>query len=129
MRAVVLALALPLAFAFVVLAGIFDLNGEQWAWWRSAAWAGAALIVVAAILWPRLRSVGGSGAICSSLLAAVLVGAVLIGVSVWVMARRYSDPYGGSFFWPRALAVIAFVGLALIVVSVAVCCGARHRGV
>jgi hypothetical protein len=33
------------------------------------------------------------------------------------MSDRYSDPYNGDLFWPHALAVLAFVGLAVAVVA------------
>jgi hypothetical protein len=35
------------------------------------------------------------------------------------MARGYSDPYAGTLFWPHTLAVLAFIGLAVVVASVA----------
>src|SRR5262245_38049607 len=50
-------------------------------------------------------------------LAGALFGAALIGTSVWVMAHLYSDPYSGDLFWPHTLAVLAFVGLVVVVVS------------
>jgi hypothetical protein len=34
------------------------------------------------------------------------------------MARRYSDPYSGALFWPHALALVAFAGMALVTASV-----------
>ena len=50
----------------------------------------------------------------------------LLAASVAVMADRYSDPYSGNLFWPHALALTAFAGLALVLVSVALWTGGAH---
>ena len=49
--------------------------------------------------------------------AGALLGAALLVSSLLLMAHSYSDPYSGDLFWPHALAVLALVGLALVVVG------------
>ena len=50
----------------------------------------------------------------AGVVGALLGGALILG-SLWLMAHNYSDPYDGDLFWPHALAVLAFAGLALVV--------------
>jgi hypothetical protein len=117
-RATSLGLGIAAALGLWVLGSIFDLNGQQWGWWRSAAYAESGLVLLAASLratsrvpLPRSRP--------PAVVAGAFVGAALVALSVVVMARHYSDPYSGPLFWPHALAVIAFVGLTLVLVGVA----------
>ena len=120
MRATAVVVGIPIAAGLFVLGSIFDLNGQQWGWWSGAARAGAGLVLIAAVFWSRLtrvtRKVGGDR---SAALAGGVSGAALVAVSVVVMARGYSDPYAGTLFWPHTLAVLAFIGLAVVVASVA----------
>jgi hypothetical protein len=125
MRATSLGLGIAAALALWVLGSIFGLNGHQWAWWSRAAYAEGGLVLLAAALRSasRLRL---PHARAGAAVTGALVGVALVSLSVIVMARRYSDPYAGALFWPHALAVIAFVGLALVVIGAAL--GARqHR--
>lgn len=119
MRVMAIVVGIAAATGLLVLGSIFGLNGQQWSWWSWAAWMGAGLVLIAAVARSALRVAPTSRAARSARLAGGLVGAVLVSVSVFVMAHRYSDPYSGALFWPHTLAVTAFVGLALFVVSVA----------
>jgi hypothetical protein len=51
----------------------------------------------------------------------------LVAVSMTVMAKRYSDPYGGPLFWPHALAALALLGFLVAVASVAMAGGRDRR--
>jgi hypothetical protein len=124
MRATAVVVGIPIAAGLVVLGSIFDLNGQQWNWWSGAARAGAGFVVVAAVFWSRLtRLTQRAGGGRSVALAGGVSGAALVVLSAVVMARGYSDPYGGALFWPHALAVAAFIGLAIVVVSAAATTG------
>jgi drug/metabolite transporter (DMT)-like permease len=127
MRATTVGVGGVLAVGLVYLGAIFGLNGEQWQWWRWAATAGAGLVLVAALLPPRARFgvLPESGRAAAA--AGGALGAALVAVSVTVMAHRYSDPYSGPLFWPHALAAIAFLGLLIGLVSVALAAGRRDR--
>jgi hypothetical protein len=48
---------------------------------------------------------------------AATVGLLLLGGSLALMARRYSDPYAGSLFWPHVLALLGLLGLDLLVLA------------
>ena len=97
--------------ALFVLGGLFGVNGEQWGWWQWAAWAGGAVALVAAVSPPKLAP--------RPALGCALSGATIVAASTAVMAGGYSDPYHGPLFWPHALAVLAFVGVAALVGGVA----------
>lgn len=120
MRATAVVVGVAVAAGLFVLGSIFDLNGQQWDWWSGGARVGAGLVLIAAVFWSRLRRLALQwGADRFVALAGGVSGAALTTASVVVMARGYSDPYGGALFWPDALAVVAFIGLAIVVVSVA----------
>src|SRR6266446_487706 len=115
MRVTAVGVGIAAAVGLFMLGSIFGLNGEQWAWWRWAAWSGAALVLIAAVIRSTLRVALRPRGERSAPLAGGLSGAALLTVSVLVMAHRYSDPYSGALFWPHTLAVLAFIGLALVV--------------
>jgi hypothetical protein len=46
-------------------------------------------------------------------------GLAVVVVSVVIMARRYSEPYGGPLFWPHVLACLALAGFVVALTSVA----------
>jgi hypothetical protein len=120
-------LGVAAAIGLWVLGSIFGLNGHQWAWWRSAAYAESGLVLILASLGSTSRVVP-MPRFCPRVVAAgAFVGAALVAVSVAVMARRYSDPYSGALFWPHALALVAFVGLALVAASVVTLSGRWRR--
>jgi hypothetical protein len=128
MRATTVGVGVVLAVGLVYLGAIFGLNGEQWQWWRWAATAGAGLVLVAALLPSRARFAvlpPESGRAAAA--AGGALGAALVAVSVTVMAHGYSDPYSGPLFWPHALAAIAFLGLLIGLVSVALAASRRDR--
>jgi hypothetical protein len=127
MRATTVAVGVVVAVGLVVLGGIFGLNGDQWHWWRWAATTGAIVVLVAALLPSRARLAVAPGSSRSAAAAGGVLGLALIAVSLTVMAKRYSDPYGGPLFWPHTLAAIAFLGLLITTVSVAMGAGGRAR--
>jgi cytosine/adenosine deaminase-related metal-dependent hydrolase len=117
MRILLAACGLVAAVVFVALAGVFDLNGGQWDWWRDASWAAAVaslVLAVRAALRVRTRVARPRAAHALGLLC----GSIAVGVSVDVMARRYSDPYAGPLLWPHVLAVVAFAGVVVVIGSV-----------
>jgi hypothetical protein len=119
-RATAAVVGISVAAGLFVLGSIFDLNGQQWDWWSAAARAGAGLVLIATVFWSRLRRLTlRLGADRSVALVGGVSGGALTVVSAVVMARSYSDPYADALFWPHALAVVAFIGVAIVVVSVA----------
>jgi hypothetical protein len=127
MRLMALVVGVAAAIGLLMLGAVFGLNGQQWAWWGWAAWAGAGLVLTAAVVRSTFRVTLTSGGARSARLAGGLFGAALVTASVLVMAHRYSDPYSGALFWPHTLAIIAFIGLALVVVSIALSTGHPDR--
>lgn len=127
MRVAAVGVGIAGAFGLFMLGSIFGLNGQQWAWWRWAAWTGAGLVLIAAVVRSTLRVAPPSGGERSARLAGALSGATLVTASVLVMAHRYNDPYSGALFWPHTLAIVAFIGFALVVVSVASWTGDPNR--
>src|SRR3954454_330306 len=127
MRAATVGGGVVLAVCLVYLGAIFGLNGEQWQWWRWAATAAAGLVLIAALLPSRARVAVMPGGSRSAAAVGGVLGAVLVAVSITMMAKRYSDPYSGPLFWPHALAALAFVGLLIGVVSVTMAVGGRER--
>jgi hypothetical protein len=127
MRATTVGVGGVLAVGLVYLGAIFGLNGEQWQWWRWAATAGAGLVLVAALLPSRARFAVLPESSRAAAAAGGALGAALVAVSVTVMAHGYSDPYSGPLFWPHALAAIAFLGLLIGLVSVALAASRRDR--
>jgi hypothetical protein len=107
---------LAFALLLVVAGAIFGLNGEQWAWWTVASWAGALVVLVGAAAKGLQIAGSGSGSGHIGAIGALIGTALPIGC-LWLMSDRYSDPYNGDLFWPHALAVLAFVGLAVAVVA------------
>src|SRR6266536_1268637 len=107
----------------------FDLWIERAAvgWWRWAAWTGAGLVLIAAVVRSTLRVAPPSGGERSARLAGALSGATLVTASVLVMAHRYNDPYSGALVWPHTLAIVAFIGFALVVVGVVSLTGDPNR--
>jgi hypothetical protein len=126
-RIVLAAWGLAGAVAFVALAAVFDLNGGQWDWWRNASWAAAvASFVLALRAARRIRTPVARPRAAHAL--GLLGGSIAAGVSVGVMARRYSDPYAGPLLWPHVLAVVAFAGVVVAIGSVvALLEGGRRR--
>ena len=115
--AVVFLGGLAAAIGLLVLSALFGLNGEQWDWWAWASWAGAIVVVSGAAFGSMQLAASGPGRAERTGWAAGLFGAALVVVSLSLMAHVYSDPYSGDLFWPHALAVVAFIGLALLVAS------------
>jgi hypothetical protein len=114
------------AVVLVALGGVFGLNGGQWGWWRDASWAAAVASLVLA-----LRAARGVRAPVARPRAAhalgMLCGSIAAGASVGVMARRYSDPYGGPLLWPHVLAVVALAGVVVAVGSAVALLEGRAR--
>jgi peptidoglycan/LPS O-acetylase OafA/YrhL len=127
MRATTAGVGVVVAVGLVYLGAVFGLNGEQWQWWRWAATAAAGVVLVAALLPSRARSAVLPGRSRFAAVAGGAIGVALVAVSLTVMAERYSDPYGGPLFWPHALAAIAFLGLLIAVVGVAMGAGRPDR--
>jgi len=99
--------------ALLVLGFVFGLNGLQWDWWRWASWIGATVVLVASVRASR-HPPGTVSGLGRTLAAA---GILLVVTSTGVMEKKFSDPYGGSQLWPRALACIALTGLVVVTVS------------
>jgi hypothetical protein len=106
------------AFVLYFVGAAFGVNGTQWNWWRADSWI-AAVIVLAATTWtvwridrPLELRLAASRPV---LYLAALAGGATIGVSVAIMADRYSDPYSGSRLWPDVLASTALAGFTLCV--------------
>lgn len=117
MRILLAAWGLLGAVVLVVLAAVFDLNGGQWDWWRDASWAAAiASLVLALRAARRIRTPVARPRAAHAL--GLLGGSTAVGVSVAVMARRYSDPYAGPLLWPHVLAVVALAGVVAVTGSV-----------
>jgi hypothetical protein len=116
-RAIRLVVGIAAAVVLFMLGSIFGLNGQQWGWWRWAAWLESAIILAAVVLGARSRSAPRSRGNRSTVVVAGGCGGALVVLSVAVMAHGYSDPYRGTLFWPHALALLAFVGLSLVVAS------------
>jgi peptidoglycan/LPS O-acetylase OafA/YrhL len=127
MRATTVGVGVLLAVCLLYLGAIFGLNGQQWQWWRWAATAGAGVVLVAALLPSRARVSVLPGRSRAAAAAGGALGAALVAASITVMAKRYSDPYEGPLFWPHALATLAFLGLLIGIVSVAIGAGGRDR--
>ena len=101
------------------LGAVFGLNGQQWEWWRSAAFAAAGLSIVVSVLRSRIRAALNPERNRLRTVVGALFGSTVLAVSVTVMSRRYSDPYSGRLFWPHTLAVVALLGFTLVAVCVA----------
>ncbi len=117
MRSAVVVLGLTGAFALYSAALIFDLNGDQYGWWRGASLV-AAVCVLAATVWVAVRlrlPVAGVG---RREALALVAGVALVVVSAVTMSSRYSDPYAGPRFWPDVLALFALGGLLLVLAAV-----------
>lgn len=112
-----IAVGIATAIGLWALGLIFGLNGEQWDWWRWTAWVAAGLVLIAAVIRATMPTSLPSPMRRWIVLPVTLSGAALVVVAVVVMARRYSDPYSGPLFWPHALAIIVFLGFAVIVVG------------
>ncbi len=117
MRILLAACGLAAAVAFVALAGVFDLNGGQWDWWRNASWVAAVASFVLALRAARRIRTRVARPRAAHVLV-VLCGSTAVGVSVVVMAERYSDPYAGPLLWPHVLAVVALAGVVVVIGSV-----------
>jgi NADH:ubiquinone oxidoreductase subunit 6 (subunit J) len=115
--AAVLFCGLAVALFLVIAGAVFGLNGEQWAWWALASWLGALMVLVGAAVKSLQLAASGSGSDNQVGAIGALFGIALLIGCLWLMSRRYSDPYSGDLFWPHALAVLAFVGLAVAVVA------------
>jgi hypothetical protein len=126
-RATSLSVGIAAAIGLWVLGSIFGLNGQQWAWWRWASYAEGGLVLLVASIRSvsRIEPVPRVGR--PAVAAGGFAGALLLVLSVAVMAHRYSDPYSGSLFWPHALALTTFVGLTLLVVSAAFLTRPHHH--
>ena len=107
--------AVFVALALYWIGSVFGLNGDQWMWWRTAAFAAAVLCLILAVFRsrvaafvnrkPRVVLAGGFG------------GLLLLGGSLASMATRYSDPYAGPLLWPHILALVGLLGFALLGLS------------
>jgi hypothetical protein len=117
-RALVITFGLATAVALFALGLVFGLNGGQWAWWRDASW----VAVVPALGLSLSGALGVRGRVRRPRLVHVLGmfgGSIAVAVSVVVMARHYSDPYGGPLLWPHVLACVALSGLVVAIGSAA----------
>jgi peptidoglycan/LPS O-acetylase OafA/YrhL len=115
------------AAALYWIGAVFGLNGDQWNWWRSAAFAGAGLCVVASLVRSKIATLLNPERNAAAIATGGLAGMLLLALSITVMANRYSDPYSGPLFWPHTLALLGLLGLALVVVSVAALSGRPPR--
>jgi hypothetical protein len=119
MRALVAVLGVTGAFVLYYLGVIFDVNGDQWAWWSYASSMAACVTLVVA-LWIVLRLPGRALRPHLPHLAGMVGGLGVVAVSVAIMARHYSDPYSGPRLWPHVLACLALAGFVVALASVAI---------